>query len=210
VAFETSLDGRRYFLHDGSWYLMADTYAEQLQERVEEIFQQPWNGQLPPWAQDEDEKAYNKRAADSCGGVVLDRKLIYTTQNRRGLEACDILMPDGTLVHVKNLDSSAPASHLFAQGHNSAHALLYDSEAREKLKERVAGAGGNADIVPDKPKAVVFAVGRKSGEPFNSSNLYSFSKVTLVRTYDDLTSRGIDTYVVPITSEDPKADANRP
>jgi uncharacterized protein (TIGR04141 family) len=189
---------------------MDDTYAEQLQERVEGIFQRPWNGQLPPWAQDEDEKAYNKRAADSCGGIMLDRKLIYTAQNRRGFEACDILMPDGTFVHVKNLDSSAPASHLFAQGHNSAHALMHDNEARQKLKERVVEAGGNADVVLDKPRALVFAVGRKSGESFNSSNLYSFSKVTLVRTYDDLTSRGIDTYVVPITSEDPKADANRP
>lgn len=203
VAFETSLDGKRYFLHDGVWYLMDAEYADQLEKRVQEIFDRQWDTALPPWPEDcaENEcheKDYNLIAAEACGGLLLDRKLIYTKQNRRGFETCDILTPDGTLVHVKNIDSSAPASHLFAQGHNSAHTLMSDNEAREKFRERVARAGGDPGLVKLKPPAVVFGIARRKGKPLTARSLYSFSQVTLVRTVDELDARGIPVFITPI------------
>ncbi|WP_180279546.1 MULTISPECIES: DUF6119 family protein [Rhodococcus] len=203
IAYETTLAGRRYFLHDGAWYLMDDAYAADLAKRVQEIFDRNWQGELPPWPPDREdekieEKHYNKLAADACGGVLLDRKLIYTLQNRRGFETCDILTSDGDLVHVKNIDSSAPASHLFAQGHNSAHSLMSDNQARTKFKKRVEDAGGDPHLVKKKPPAVVFGIARRKGKLFTAETLYSFSQVTLVRTVNDLESRGIDVYIVPI------------
>ncbi|WP_162291346.1 DUF6119 family protein [Mycobacteroides stephanolepidis] len=144
------------------------------------------------------EKKYNELAAPQIGGWVLDRKLIRTNQNRRVFETCDILAPDGALIHVKNADASAPISHLFAQGHNSAHTLTHDQQAREKFGKLVAKVGGDQALVEKKPSAVVFAIARHAGKPFGPDNLYSFSRVTLVRTAEDLAARGIKVYVVPI------------
>lgn len=205
VAFETPLDDRRYFLHDGQWYLMDEDYAKQLRVRVREIFDRSWGTALPPWENKDgkkvEEKKYNDDAAAAIGGLNLDRQLIRTTQNKHGFEASDILAPDGTMVHVKKADASAPLSHLFAQGHNSAHSLMYDNEARGKFRELIAAKGGDPDSVPSKPPAVVFAIARYEGEPFDPESLYSFSQVTLVRTVDDLAARGIDVYIVPIDND---------
>jgi uncharacterized protein (TIGR04141 family) len=203
IAFETNRGGRRYFLHDGAWYLMDDDYAAQLQRRVRSLFDRRPPVALVAWPRGQDgeliaEQEYNELAASACGGAVLDRKLVRTSQNPRGFETCDIFTADGILVHVKNIDSSAPASHLFAQGANSAHALSADEEAREKFRERVAAAGGDPDRVGNKPPAVIFAIARKSDEPFNAESLYSFSQVTLVRTFDDLEARGIPAFVLSI------------
>jgi uncharacterized protein (TIGR04141 family) len=207
VAFETTLDGRRYFLHDGLWYLMDEDYASQLRVRVREIFNRSWNTTLPPWEYKDgkkvDESKYNKAAAEAIGGLNLDCQLIRTTQNKHGFEASDILAPDGAMIHVKKADASAPLSHLFAQGHNSAHSLMYDNEAREKFRELVASKGGDPDRVPNKPPTVVFGIARNEGEPFDPDGLYSFSQVTLVRTVDDLAARGIDVYIVPIDNDLP-------
>ena len=204
IAFETTINDRRYFLHDGSWFLMDDTYADELAKRVQEIFDRSWEGELPPWPpnpeNDEkfEEKHYNVLAAEACGGVLMDRNLIRTKQNRRGFETCDILTPDGCLVHVKNIETSAPASHLFAQGHNSAHSLMSDNQARKEFKRLVEAAGGDPGLVTSKPTAVVFGIARRSGKPFTADSLFSFSKVTLVRTVDDLEANGIKVFVVPI------------
>ncbi|MDO3002859.1 TIGR04141 family sporadically distributed protein [Mycobacteroides abscessus subsp. abscessus] len=202
IAFEQTLDGQRYFLHDGRWYLMDQNYAAQLQARVHEIFDQTYGLTLPPWPYVDGEKIcekkYNELAAPHIGGWVLDRKLIRTIQNRRGFETCDILAPDGALIHVKNADASAPISHLFAQGHNSAHCLTHDQQAREEFGALVAKVGGDQSLVADKPTAVVFAIARHTGKPFGPNNLYSFSQVTLVRTAEELAARGIKVYVAPI------------
>jgi uncharacterized protein (TIGR04141 family) len=207
VAYETTLDDRRYFLHDGQWYLMDEDYAKQLRVRVRDIFDRSWGTALPPWEYKDgkkiEEKKYNDDAAAAIGGLNLDRQLIRTTQNKHGFEASDILAPDGSMVHVKKADASAPLSHLFAQGHNSAHSLMYDNEAREKFRELVAAKGGDPDSVPNKPPAVVFAIARYEGEPFDPESLYSFSQVTLVRTVDDLAARGIDAFIVPIDNDLP-------
>jgi uncharacterized protein (TIGR04141 family) len=182
---------------------MDNAYAAQLRARVQSIFDRQCDLTLPPWPRTADgklipEKDYNKLAAKTCGGVLLDRKLIYTTQNPRGFETCDILAPDGTLVHVKNIDASAPASHLFAQGANSAHTLSFDDEARAEFRHRVEKAGGDPELVTDHPSAVVFAIARNSATAFTAERLYSFSHVTLARTCIDLEARGIPVYVIPI------------
>jgi uncharacterized protein (TIGR04141 family) len=52
--------------------------------------------------------------------------------------------------------------------------------------------------VTSKPTAVVFGIARRSGKPFTADTLFSFSKVTLVRTVDDLEANGIKVFVVPI------------
>ena len=46
---------------------------------------------------------------------MLDREMVDTAQHRRGFEACDLISPDGDLIHVKHVPRSSAASHLFQQ-----------------------------------------------------------------------------------------------
>src|SRR5690606_24085427 len=84
------------------------------------------------------EKDYNKGVARSRSGfLVLDRKLIRTLQHPKGIESCDLLGPDDELIHVKRLDDSVSASHLFNQAVVSAEALVYQDDARSALRALV-------------------------------------------------------------------------
>lgn len=199
LAFETPEDGQRYCLHDGSWYRMASDYAAKLSRRVKEIFDRDSGIHMPAWPVDsgEDEAAYNKRAAKTLGGVLLDQKFVYTDFHRRGIEMCDILLKDGTLIHVKNMDTSAPASHLLAQALVSADALRYDEQARQRFKKIVTRSGGNAADVPDTIERVVLAVARKT-RPITATDLFTFTQVNLVRQTTALESQGVQVFVAPI------------
>ncbi len=129
VALETEESGRRYFLHNGQWFAMDLDYAKQLDQRVKDIFAKPSGVTMPEWQAPDDEETYNKKAAESLGAVRMDRKLVQTSQNKRGFEPSDLITEKDVYIHVKSATSSAPLSHLFAQGGNSAHALQHDQEA---------------------------------------------------------------------------------
>lgn len=198
LAFETPDDGRRYCLHDGSWYRMASDYAAKLSRRVAEIFERDSGIRMPDWPlnSNEHEDAYNKRAAEMLDGVLLDQKLVRTDLHRRGIEMCDILLKDGTLVHVKNIDRSAPASHLLAQALVSADALCYDEQAQQEFERIVIRSGGNA-AGPSSIERVVLAVARKS-RPIAADDLFTFTQVNLVRQATALERQGIHVFVAPI------------
>lgn len=199
VAFEREEEGRRYFLHDGQWYAMDLDYAGQLDHRVASIFAMPSGVTMPAWREPEDEEAYNKRAAVELGAVLMDRKLVQTAQNKRGFEPSDLVTEANVYVHVKSATSSAPLSHLFTQGGNSAHALQHDNEARVKLRERVQQRGGAASLIGAKPRKVIYAIRPKeAGGAVTAEDLFSFSKVSLVRVFDEMESRGIEVRVASI------------
>lgn len=199
LAFEIQNDGRYYCLHDGSWYLMASDYAEKLSKRVQEIFDRDPDIRLPEWPTDsgEDEAHYNRRAAQTLGGVLMDQKFVYTDQHRRGIEVCDILTPGGQLVHVKTFEKSGPASHLLAQALVSADALLHDEQARAKFRAIVERSGGDVSRIATPIKSVILGVARKS-RPISAQDLFTFTQVNLVRHVASLQSRGVDVYVLPI------------
>lgn len=197
LAFETEIDGQRYCLHDGKWYVMHQGYAEKLKARTHEIFARDSGIVMPPWPEGMPEADYNDKAAEKLGGVSLDRKLIYTEFHHRGIEACDVLAPDGTLIHVKKMDSSAPASHLIGQALVSADALLHDSEAKDKVREKVVAAGGDPSLVPDKVSRVVLAMARTKAPP-TADTLFTFTQVTLVRGVQALEGRGVNVFIARI------------
>jgi uncharacterized protein (TIGR04141 family) len=180
ITFEHDQDGKRYCLHDGSWYLMNQDYAERLRVQVQAIFDRDAGVTVPQWPSNLHEDGYNKLAARKLGGVCLDRDLIGTDLHPRRIEVCDVLLTDGTPVHVKELSSSAAASHLLAQALVSTDALLYDEQAVAKFREKVAQAGGNLDHLPTKPARVVLGIARK-GRMIGAGDLFTFTQVTLVR-----------------------------
>lgn len=200
LAFETQDNGRRHCLHGGAWYRMASDYAAKLSRRITEIFNRDPGFHMPTWLVDggEDEAAYNRRAADELGGVLLDQKFVHTDLHRRGIEMCDLLLTDGTLVHVKNIDRSGPASHLLAQALVSADALRYDDEAWQKFERIVIRSGGDVSCVPDTAKRVVLAVARKK-RPITADDLFTFTQINLVRQVTALENQGVEVFVLPIS-----------
>jgi uncharacterized protein (TIGR04141 family) len=201
LAFETEVERALYCLHNGRWYLMDQDYARRLQDRTHAIFNRGPGVALPDWPGGWDERAYNGRVAEVVGGTLLDRQLITTELHHRGIEICDVLGPDGTLMHIKSIETSAPASHLLAQMLVSADALLHDEEARTKFRDIAVRAGRPGIIVPDKPSRVVLGIARR-GRPVASTDLFSFTKVTLVRHIAALEGRGVEVFVAPIVRPD--------
>ncbi len=203
IAFECDHDGQRYALYDGAWYQLHHDYADNINQRAEAIFSQVDDDLVfPAWASTEDEEAYNKRLATALGGVCLDRKLITTSLHRRGIEACDVYLPDGTLIHVKKTDKSAATSHLLAQALVSADALCSDTEARQKLCTRISAGGGDPSTFGSKPTRIIIAMHREGGQAITAQSLFTFSKVNLVRQVATLEERGITVRVISIDACD--------
>ena len=83
---------------------MDQDYASTLKNRTQALFDRGPGVSLPAWPLGQSEEDYNQALETALGGVCLDRKLLYTGLHRRGIEACDVLLTDGTFVHVKRLE----------------------------------------------------------------------------------------------------------
>ncbi|MFR0639157.1 DUF6119 family protein [Arthrobacter sp. LS16] len=213
LAFQTEIDGRRYFLHNGRWYLMDRNYAEIVKRRTHAIFDRgPYFDDLPPWSlvkvpDDEAQQkrknaelAYNKILAEHVDGLCLDQKLIKSETHKHGIEACDVLLKDGVFVHVKHVDASSPASHLLAQALVSAEVLSYDKTAQENLAERITEAGANPDDYRLEPSKIVIVMAREKSL-LSADSLFTFTQVNLSRQVAQLNKQQIDVYVAPILRE---------
>lgn len=198
LFYEQMVDGIRYCLFDSRWYAMDSDYAGRLQDHVDEIFARPPRVALPDWDVEAqtDEAAYNEAAATAIGGQMLDRRLIRTTQHPRGFEACDIITPAADLVHVKHTPRSSAASHLVAQAVVSAEALRHDNEARQGLRDVVSDQGGDPAWLPDRFESIVLGMARET--PITSTDLFSFTQVTLARLDASLAEAGIALTVAPV------------
>lgn len=199
LSFETNLGNKRYFLHGGNWYVIEDDYADVIRRQTEEVFnrQSPLPA-LPPWtSKHTDELAYNQEVAALCGGICLDRKLISIKEQKGRIEACDVLLKNGVFIHVKRVDSSAPASHLLAQALVSTEILTYDTEAQHALKQIIKNAVHDPEDYECKPKMVVIVM-VKDRQALTADSLYTFTQVNLGRHDKALASRGVGVYVVPV------------
>ncbi len=197
IAFETRIDDKLYFFHDGRWFAVAQDYESQVREEASRILGARSSLALPAWTDGTDEKDYNKLiGSQNPRYLVLDRDLIRTTVHPRGIEHCDLLGPDDEFIHVKRLQGSDDASHLFAQVHVATDQLLYDAEGRRALADKVAARSGGNRTAPESPTKIVLAVGGRG--KLRVDDLFTFSQVTLVRLSHHLETRGIQVEVIAI------------
>lgn len=198
LMFEVNQDGKRYCHMDSRWYAMDTDYAQRLQQHVKDLFARPGVAKMPVWnvGSCPDESAYNKMAAQRLQGIMLDRKLIKTTQHPRGFEACDIITPSGAFIHVKHTPKSSAASHLVAQATVATDALRYDEEARESLQKRIDAAVGGKKGYAARPKLIVLGMARNKDVTPNS--LFSFTQVTIAKLDASLSEAGITVTIAPI------------
>lgn len=198
VSAEVTLESKRFFFRDGLWYEVGSGYIDHLHRRVESILTTASPVSLPPWNSDEDEEAYNLRLGDLPGFVCLDRALVPTAMHPgRGIELCDLLGPDGELIHVKKAEKSAPLSHLFAQGLVSTEQLLFDEPARIRVAELARQRKDGYSLPADwQPRHVIFAIGLK--RDLSPKTLFTFTQVVMVRCVDRLRYRQVRVYVVGV------------
>jgi uncharacterized protein (TIGR04141 family) len=213
LTFEVDVDQQRYIFHQGRWFNIGGIYLEMLRDKVSKVFDQRSSISLPGWPREENrdksgakngkigpasERNYNIHAAEVDTSLVcLDRKLIRTMQHPRGIEACDLLGPQMELIHVKRLDDSVSASHLFNQALVSAEALRRQVDAMELFQAEVRMQSNGAQEVPSnfRPKKVILAFG---GREATSDALFTFSQVTLVRCAQRLAELEVDLEIAEI------------
>jgi uncharacterized protein (TIGR04141 family) len=93
-------------------------------------------------------------------------------------------------LHVKEATKSAPLSHLFAQSLVSLESLLYEPAAMEHLIKLVEEARPSQPLRKSwRPVEVVLAIGRD--RPISPDDLFTFSKVNLVRLRNRLQQAGV-------------------
>ncbi len=143
LVSEQRHNGVLYALIEGRWFAVADSLVSQVDTAVAAI---PLASvALPDGLPGESEGDYNSRAATASADLaLLDKKLVAPDGATTRIEFCDLLGTDGSLVHVKRKSRSSTLSHLFAQGHVSAEALV-DGVFRDKVRSAIQSAVGSAD-----------------------------------------------------------------
>ncbi|MEU1966415.1 DUF6119 family protein [Micromonospora sediminicola] len=203
ITAEVAVGTSHLLLHEDRWYEIGDRHREFLHQEIAQILERPSTVVLPPWAGDvAREDQYNRSATEHDQRLVLlDKKLLYTSQHPRGIEACDLLGPTGELIHVKRASGSSPLSHLFTQGVTSFYALRYDAEARAKFVELVRQQPNAPDVREDfRPRKVVYAIALKSGRTLTVDTLFTFAQVALYQAIKTLRTEGVEVEVISIPS----------
>ncbi len=130
LVYQLELEGYLYILSGGRWFRVEADYKSRIYAQVEALKRLAG---LPDAEAGTSEGDYNMKAAQAIGALCLDKKLVQD-QGPDKIELCDLLTPEGGLVHVKHRGSSSTLSHLFAQGVNSAERLLLDGEFRARAR----------------------------------------------------------------------------
>ncbi|NYF14053.1 uncharacterized protein (TIGR04141 family) [Pseudoclavibacter sp. JAI123] len=200
VVTEQKIDGNLYALVEGRWFEIAGSLVAQVDSAVSAI--PHMSVTLPAGYLGESEGDYNARAAaGSSDLVLLDKQLVAPDGAKTRLEFCDLISTNGSLIHVKRKSRSSTLSHLFAQGHVSAEAMV-DDLLREQVRTAIASAVGLGDasrwleLVPPSGTApyrdritVTYAVLANS-KARGIEWLPFFSRLTLMQTVRDLNRLG--------------------
>jgi uncharacterized protein (TIGR04141 family) len=138
LIWERREDDGAFVLADGHWWRIDPGFIAEIDGIVGSIDES--SIPLVPYrpAEDEDEGAYNIRAAAAVDGAAsLDTELARAAGERGPIELCDIVGPGRRLVHVKRGLRAERLSHLFAQSVGSAEALRHLPEVRRQLRSLV-------------------------------------------------------------------------
>ncbi|QUQ62651.1 TIGR04141 family sporadically distributed protein [Kutzneria sp. CA-103260] len=179
LTFETTIDHTRYCFHQGKWHRIGENFVQQIRQQVDDLLTRRASLTLPTWVpsgKTDDEHRYCQLVAKRPGYLCLDKNFASTSFHRR-FELCDLVGPDGQLIHVKWLGQATAASHLFVQAQVSADALREEPEALRQLDDKVraiAPMRGFAEV-PDK---VVLAI---AGRPWSVDRLFTLSQLALLR-----------------------------
>ncbi len=208
IYFECTLTDKNYVLFNGSWFGINKDFASRIDTQLNNIPISTLS--FPPihtWEDDvgknriEHEADYNERAAKLGDYYLLDKKLVKSSTTTSSIELCDLLTINKQFIHVKHRKGgSSGLSHLFAQGNISAEILLGDSSFRKAARTVLRKVDSTLpELIPinklnSSEYEIVFLILGEEPATIKSS-LPFFSKVNLVKTYDNLTQRGYNVSV---------------
>lgn len=207
ITFQTDHNGKRYVFHQGRWFDIGGAYLDLLRQKVAKILARKSALLVSDWPQEVKPKGniatategrYNLLVQhDDSQFLCLDKKLLYTTQHPRGFEVCDLLGPDNELIHVKRMDGSVSASHLFNQALVAAEALRRQPDAVEEMRRVVMRESAGEREIPDgfQPGKIVLAFGGRAATP---EALFTFSQVTLARCAQRLAELEVELEILEI------------
>jgi len=147
---------------------------------------------------------------------------IKSSDNNSTIEVCDILTGSMDFVHIKRSNKSSSLSHLFKQGENSAHLLKHDkryldrinskyNEIKDDCKTPIAWLHAPKSAIPaTKEAGVVFGIiVDKEIESFLDYDIPIFSKMTAIKTIEQIQSFGFRWRIYFIGSVSPQAVLTR-
>lgn len=210
-----AIGANRYFLLDGTWYQIGETYLESIRHQIQALIPAHPTVELPAWDPTWAESRYNKHVQDTRPGYLnLDAKLIRAgIHTAPGFEACDLLGPDNELLFIKRAESSEPLSHLFNQALVSVQTLINSPEAQTKLASRVKELSDGKRQLPQPytPAKAIFGILLKTGKKLTPDTLFPFSQVTLAQAARELQTRyHITVEAVPVSAENASALSLKP
>ncbi len=91
----------RYIFTLGRWFQINARYVRNIDRRLQQIPSFDGQPTLPAWKRTQREDAYNDMAARALGAVCLDKQCGRSELGATPVEFCDLLLTDGTFVHVK-------------------------------------------------------------------------------------------------------------
>ncbi|MFH8792890.1 TIGR04141 family sporadically distributed protein [Streptomyces sp. NPDC017941] len=201
IEAEVGLGARRFFLLDGQWYEIGETYLKAIRSQVERLITATPSVDLPAWVLGDKERDYNESVPVLRPGYIcFDRDNVQTALHRRnGVEICDLLSPDDGLIMVKRAKGSDALSHLFGQAVVAVQTLLHSAEAMNGFARKVSAARQGRGLPQGfRPSKVTFAILLKDGTDLSADTLFPFSQVTLVQTAKLLEGWGVAVEVVGI------------
>lgn len=200
LVSEQPVDDKLFALVEGRWFEIASSLVNQVDSIVSAI--PTMTVSLPPGRPGESEGDYNARAAaGSTELTLLDKHLVAPDGATTKIEFCDLIATDGSLIHVKRKSRSSTLSHLFAQGHVSAEALV-DGQLRNQVRAAITKAAGAADastwlafvppggVAPERDKVTVTYAVIANSKRKGVEWLPFFSRLTLMQTVRDLNRLG--------------------
>ena len=200
LVSEQRIGENLYALVEGRWFEIASSLVNQVDSIVSAI--PAMTISLPPGRPGESEGDYNERAAAGSPQLaLLDKQLVAPDGANSRIEFCDLIAIDGSLIHVKRKSRSSTLSHLFAQGHVSAEALI-DGALRDQVRAAIAKAAGSGDAsgwlalvppagaAPERDKVTITYAVIANSKATGIEWLPFFSRLTLMQTVRDLNRLG--------------------
>jgi uncharacterized protein (TIGR04141 family) len=205
IQADISLGSRKYCHLDGDWYELGAGYLDSVRDGLRSIFTSTAAYGLPPWPATANERTYNREVERVrpewlfLDGVFINNPLRRTDR----VEICDLLTPDGTLILVKQADSSGTFSHLLGQAQVAVELLLNSPDARAQFICRVTRESDGRIRLPEDftPRRLVLVIRHKSEATITPDSLFAFSRITLHQTVRDLAAHGVSVEVVPVPTE---------
>ncbi|MFC4016213.1 DUF6119 family protein [Nonomuraea purpurea] len=201
VEADVALGDQRFFLLDEDWYEIGPAYLTTVRNQVERLIVSSATDDLPAWDLAHDEHRFCEDIENSGRGYLcMDKKLVKTRLHRgNGVEICDVLYPDGTLMMAKRAYRAGALSHLLKQVLVAVQALQHDSETLAGFRKKVAQAPGGWQLPEGfQPKKVVLAILLKDGTELTADTLFPFAQVALLHTATVLRAWGVAIEVVGI------------